>query len=206
MIFGKRVETTVAGNPGGIAIKPLVYARYYPYALKRFLLGAFFVLLGVVVAIATKGVSLLFLYFGMRTMLDGQRRLRNLARHYRLGNVLAAIVVNTEPFTLAAFAELSTGRHASYPAVKIVPHPLGKVRGRTFVTGDRVPCVAQYSGQMPTPKWDNFNPLPAVFATDDEAELARVEASIPEAYWDELNEAMFQIPKPYRNGLFTVLP
>ena len=43
-----------------------------------------------------------------------------------------------------------------------------------------------------------------MFATDDPAELARVEASIGDQEWHELNEALFQIPKPYHNGLFPV--
>ena len=81
---------------------------------------------------------------------------------------------------------------------------LAKVKGRAFATGDRVPVVALYSGRQPTPKWDNFYPSPAVFATDDPAELARVEASIGDREWAELNEALFQIPKPYHNGLFPV--
>ena len=148
---------------------------------------------------------LILLLYGLPLVLKANRRLRGIARHYRLGNAIPGIVVGTSPYVLATLTDLSTGDHAEYPAVKVLTVPgLAKVRGRSFKGGDRVPCVALYSGRMPTSKWDDFRPSPARFATDDPSALARVEESIGDAEWAELNEALFQIPKPYQNGLFQV--
>ena len=172
--------------------------------MKGLSFGALLTAFGLLGALTTKGGSLLLLVFGVRRLVTGYRRMRSVARHFDTGCALPGIVVNTEPYTVAALTDLSTSDHAVYNAVRIMPRPLEKVRGRAFVTGDRVPCVALYSGRMPAPKWDTFNPVPAIFATDDRDELTRLEASIPESDWTELNEALFQIPKPYRNGLFQV--
>lgn len=197
-------ETTFASNPGGIKLKSLVYARYFPETPLRLLLGSMTTLGGIAGVVATKGGSALVLVFSLRFTLEAYRRMKSVARHFRSGCALPGIVVNTEPYTVASITDLSTGGGMKYLAVRILPHALQKVPGRKYATGDRVPCVALYSGQMPTPKWDNFNPVPAVFATNDAAELARVEASISEEDWIELNEALFYVPKPYRNGLFQI--
>ena len=206
MRFGApRKGTTFASNPGGVEVKHRVYARFFPGALRQLALGSVLTALGLVGAIATKGTSLVALLVGVRFAARGYRLLQRAEDHFQNGCALPGVVVATDPITVAALTDLSTGRHATYNAVKVVQMPrLAKVRGRTFATGDRVPVVAKYAGQMPTPKWDNFYPSPVAFATDDAAEIARVEASIGDREWAELNEALFQIPKPYYNGLFPV--
>ncbi len=206
MRLGKpRGDGTVASNPGGVRVKPLVYARYFPSALRELTLGAVLTALGLVGAVATKGSSLIALVVGFRIAAKGWRLLKRVEDHFLNGCALPGVVVAVEPIVVASLTNLSTGPHAVYDTVKVVTMPkLAKVKGRTFATGDRIPVVAKYAGRMPTPKWDNFFPSPALFATDDPAELARVEASIGDDDWQELNEALFQIPKPYHNGLFPV--
>ena len=205
MRFGRREETSRASNPGGVVVKPLVYARYFPAGLHGAVLGGVLLVLGLALAIPTRGAGLLLPLLGFRFAMRGWRKMKSVEDHFLNGCALPGVVVALDPITVASLTNLSTGPHAVYDTVKVVTMPnLARVRGRRFATGDRVPVVAKYAGRMPTPKWDNFFPSPVIFATDDPAEIARVEDSIGEANWQELNDALFQIPKPYHNGLFPV--
>ncbi|RYG20709.1 DUF3239 domain-containing protein [bacterium] len=206
MRFSKpRAETTFASNPGGVELKPLVYARYFPGPLLQLTFGAILAFAGLLLLIFTKGASALLLLLGARLVTMGWQWMGRIERHFLKGCALPGIVVATKPITVAALTDLSTGGGATYNTVKIVKMPKLKRAGSgKLVEGDRVPVVALYSGRMPTPKWDDFYPSPVLFATNDPTEVARVEASIGQKEWREMDEALTLIPKPYRPGLYPV--
>ena len=198
-------ETTFASNPGGVEIDHRVYARYFPEARRLWLGGLILGAFGILGLIATRGTSLIGLFVGLRLGSRGYRGLRTMERRFLGGCALPGVVVSTEPLVVAAMANLSTGGGRVYDTVKLTTMPqLAKAPWHRFATGDRVPVIANFSGAMPTPKWSDFWPTPVVFGTDDPAVVARVEEAIGETEWAELNEALFQIPKPYQNGLFPV--
>ena len=116
----------------------------------------------------------------------------------------AAKVVATEPYMLAAFADLSATPELFYPVIRIVEFPLQRIGVGKYDTGFNMPAVATYSGSLNSYKWDNFLPLVSQAATDDNAEIERTLDMIPEWQWAILNEGLFQIPKPYRPGIYPV--
>lgn len=206
MRFSKpRQETTFASNPGGVELKPLIYARYFPGALLQLAFGALLSVLGLVLLLFTKGASALLLLLGVRIATMAWQWLGRIERHFLYGCALPGVVVGTKPIVVASLTNLSTGGGAVYNTLKIVKMPkLARVPGRKLTLGDRVPVVAKYSGRMPTPKWDDFYPSPVLFATDDPTALEKIEASIGEDDWQELTDALLQVPKPYRPGLYPV--
>lgn len=137
-------------------------------------------------------------------LLPQWRRLANVRRHFRFGDVNAAKVVSTEPYMLAAFADLSSNSELFYPAIRIIEFPLQRIGKGKYDTGFNMAAIATYSGSLNSYKWDNFLPLVAQAATEDQAEVERTLDMIPEWQWALLNEGLFQIPKPYRPGLYPV--
>ena len=153
----------------------------------------------------TDGISIFGVLILPAPIIGTIKGMQPVATHFLQGDLLPGIVVGTEPYTVASITDLSAVPNLSYPTVRILPHDLQRIRERRFQTGDRLPMVARYRGNEPTPKWDSFHPVAAVFATGDPIELAALESRILDSAWIALNEALFQVPQPFCNGLFPVI-
>ncbi len=125
-------------------------------------------------------------------------------RHFQRGDVNAAKVIATDPYLVAAFADLSTSGEYFFPVIRILEQPLDRLGASGFETGYNMPTVSLYYGSAAGYKWDSFNPIVAQCATTDEAEIRRLLEMIPEWQWALLNEGLFQLPQPYRPGLYQI--
>ncbi len=199
-----RSAPTRASRPAGIALDPVAWYRADPQPLDRLAYYGVFTLLAIAAAPVTIGVTLVAL---IPLALFAAAAFDDLAparRHFGYGDLVPGIVVAESPFVVAALTDLSAAPGLSYPTVRLLGQSLDRVRGSAFATGDRVPMVAMYSGRTPAAKWDAFHPIAAAFATRDPRELAELQARIPDREWLALNEALFQIPKPYTHGHFPI--
>jgi hypothetical protein len=130
-----------------------------------------------------------------------------LRERFRAGCINPGLVVAVEPTLVAVGTDLSKGL-GEYPAIKIIRAPLWAIGGQPVLVGMRLATVATYSeGANPEePHWVDFTPHPVQLATFDEAEIARTLSSIDEEDWPELEEALRQVPQPYRPGLYLIAP
>ena len=132
------------------------------------------------------------------------RRAGNVRRHFATGDVNAAKVLDPKTGLVVLFADLGTHPAAFYPTLRLLHYPLSEMAGGPFASGDDLAAVSVYTGVSGGHKWDGFNPIPAGCATSDPDEIARLRHLVPEWQWMFLNEALFQIPRPYRAGLYPV--
>ena len=132
------------------------------------------------------------------------RRAANVRRHFEQGDVNAAKVLDPKAGLVASFADLGAHPAAFYPTVRILNYPMAEMAGGPFSSGDDLAAVSTYTGLSGGHKWDGFNPIPAACATSDPEELSRLRELVPEWQWMFLNEALFQVPRPYRPGIYPV--
>lgn len=132
------------------------------------------------------------------------RRAGNVRRHFSEGDVNAAKLLDPKTGLVASFADLGKHAGAFYPTVRLLAFPLAEMGGGPYASGGDLPAVSVYYGVPGGHKWDSFSPVPAACATSDPDELARLREAVPEWQWMFLNEALFQIPRPYQPGIYPV--
>jgi hypothetical protein len=120
--------------------------------------------------------------------------------HFRHGCVCPAMVIATKPYLIAVASDLTTTEGASYPAIKIMKQPLGKMTGGPPEIGMRLATVATYRGDPNSAHWSDFEPLAVNCVTADEQAIARVFNSITQEEWDDLDHGVQQIPKRPKSG------
>jgi hypothetical protein len=116
------------------------------------------------------------------------------------GETNPAVVVSTEPSLVAVWTDMTTGGDP-WPAIKVVPQPLGRMTGGPPAVGDRLAAVALYYGSGKEGHWDDFTPEVVNCLTTDPGVIARVVATIDEEQWQALTEGLGRIPTPAKPGL-----
>ncbi len=196
------VDDTVASNPGRVKVNFLVWLRCFPTNFVSFVIGVLFTVgymihLGLWKDVTFWVALILVLVFSLAPTL----RLR---QHFFSGCVNPAIVISTEPNLIAVSTNLANNG-STYLVIKILPHPLHRMRSRPVSCGTRLATVALYSGAGTSGVWEDFDPVAVNCATDDESTIERTLQSIPAQEWLDLEYGLEQLPKPYKPGLYPVL-
>lgn len=185
---------TEASNPGGLALNPLHYAKYYPLwpvALTIIVLAGLVLCLrswhGLIVLLPAVVVA--WLYWSL------------VRAHFRCGCVNPTRVISSNPFLLAVFTDLAIGSEP-YPVIKIIRHPQSRLGAGSLT--ERLATVALYQGQMSAEHWEDFTPKLAECATDDAAAIRQITESIPEEEWAALESGLSQVPRPWKPGLYPI--
>ncbi len=101
------------------------------------------------------------------------------------------------------YSDLSNGGEGNYPVVKVIEHPRGC--GDAFVAGSRCATVSLYRGTIEARRWEDFNPK-LVTAADGRLQTMRgAMERIPEDEWKLLEQALLDLPKPWKPGLYPCL-
>jgi hypothetical protein len=190
-------DTTRASNAGGLKVKPLVWLSEYP----RWPI----IWMGVAAFMLVCGIAVHWSYLIVFAILVAMNWLywRRVRDHFTYGAVNPAVVVAEHPMRIAVLTDLSKGT-GKFPVVKIVRKELPRRDGSSWRVGSTLATVSLYSRHPDEkmPRWANFDPRPAVCATDDARAIDVVTRSIPREEWDELTDALKQIPTPFVPGTF----
>ncbi len=190
-----------AAFPAELRVSPFVIAQNYPALIVDVLLFIASLLLFFVLALSAQGACLIPLFFMAYPALKIYARYRRLSYHFRIGCIVPAVVVQSQPLMLAAWTDLSTNQTDEFPVVKIWPTSLPPGQSRSL--GSHVACVAVYYGSNGSRKWDSFSPIPARMVTRDNGALKRLEESLPNEFWLTLNEGIREI-LPLAPGTYPV--
>jgi hypothetical protein len=186
-----------ASNPGRLTLGIIAYLRCYPIWLLVFGIQLLIAValtawvhpifaFGIVWVLALAGVSAL-----------------KVREHFWYGCVCPAVVVSHCPDLIAVHTDLTTGR-GPWPVVKIVRHPLRGMTGGRPPVGTRRAAVALYGGDISTAHWLDFSPVVVNCATANQEAVERVLSSVQRWEWEAMEEALRQVPRPYRRGLYKV--
>ncbi len=206
--LGRLLSTALASNPARVKVRPGMYVRCYPrwpavWCLA--LLGTLALAVGSPLAGWGLGAAI-GLWF-----LAGIALLCNLWYWFRVkhkflwGDVRPAKVVSVRPYRVAVHTDLSK-ESGSYPVIKVLDQPLGRMHGGPPQLGDRLATAALYEGAERTNYWPDFSPQVVNCATRDGRAIARVVASIPEEDWRELEAGLAKVPTPEQPGMYYLGP
>ena len=183
-----------ATNPGNVTLKPVVWFCHRT----KTVLG----LLAIVILSAFAALIYSYYVFGVTVLaiLINFFYWWHKAEQFKYGDSNAAMVVSTEPPLLAIFTDL-TKSDGLYPVIKIIPYHTKK----TIRYGDRVGTVAlYYDYSEPREYWEDFNPIPIDYATNEQVEIEKAIHSYPEQQWALIEKGISEIDIPYKPGLYRV--
>lgn len=198
--FHQEFTESAASNPGQLEVNWARYIQCFPLWPITFFASAFvfFVLASrvhwgfwVLVAIA------LFLlwawWFRTRMQFVG-------------GCINPGKVVSLYPPLIAVYTDLTKGGGVSYPVVKVLKHPFGRMYDGPYEEGDSIAAIAVYqpSNDEEQPHWDDFYPIAVQCATTDSDEVDRIYESLDEESWATLDNALKQVPQPFEPGLYRI--
>jgi len=122
------------------------------------------------------------------------------------GDVNPAVVVSTDPYLVAGFTDLGTGPREHGPAIKVGRQPLQRMTGGPPALDTRLATVATYFGSDKASHWDDFFPEVVNCLTTDAKVVARTLATILDDEWEQLDEGLKKVPRPYKPGLCKLGP
>ena len=193
-------ETTFASHPGNIQINFIRYIRYFPFSVRTpaaaFLIGLSFLLFGGIEMIWLTACAICIAILKVAPL---YARLR---RHYRLGCLNPAIVLQSKPLLLAVYTELSNSEDRFVPIVKILRHP--RLASDDFQVGARCATVSLYFGSLEKGQWDDFDPKLVNAATADQKTICRSVDRLDEGDWFILEEFVRGLREDARPGLYPV--
>lgn len=184
---------TVASNPGNVNLKPMVWIKYN-------FLATSMLFLSVVVSVGlTLGLSFICAILIWETVSRNRFYWLRKKEHFRYGDSNAGIIISTNPMLVAVTTDFTKG-FGRYPVIKII-----KYKGKGKI-GDRIGTVALYAGaeDESIPYWVDFVPIPIDYATDDIAEIQRAIDSYDPMQWQQIEDGLAQVPKPYTEGLYII--
>ncbi len=186
---------TVASNPGNVELKKWVWFRHNKIVVVLLLLFIVCSLLATVI------IDTVYLFVIVVAVVVNFYYWTNKKEHFSSGHSNGGIVVGTHPTLVAVNGDLSKG-YGYFPVIKIVKRDsLQNVR-----IGDRIPTVALYtaSSNELLSHWVNFNPIPLSHATDDPKVLEQAMQSYSNEQWEQLENYLLELKKPYKVGLYQV--
>lgn len=187
-------NNTYASNPGNAILKPLVWMKYNFFIV-------FILSLSVLLSIFLIIISRWFLILPILLLKVNHFYWLRQKEHFKHGDSNGGLVVSLKPNLVAVKTDLTKG-FGKYPVIKVIHYKIT----RNVNIGDRVPTVALYTASMDEdlPHWINFNPIPLKYATNDKQTYIRALESYNEEDWIYLEEALKEIPQPYRSGLYKI--
>lgn len=197
----ERQSQSAAGNPGRIRLNILRYVWSFP----RWTLGlGFFIVAGIGLAVFVHPAWILiaFSFAGMLYLYWKRQIVRFVA-----GCVNPAQIVSLDPPRVAVLANLSSGFGPDVPALKILDQPLHRMlRPAVLAVGQRLAAVALYRPDLRhgASHWIDFDPIVVNTGAASLTDVERVESTISESDWRELQAAVNQLPSPAEPGLYCV--
>jgi len=127
--------------------------------------------------------------------------------HFRSGCANPAVVIALDPMLIAVSTNLSMVG-GEYPVVKIIQKEIPSVCGQLPQVGTRLVTVSLYKPNLErnATHWADFMPRPVDCATTNLPAIIALKNTFTNDDWKELSEALKQVPRPYRPGLFRVGP
>lgn len=193
-------ETTFASHPGNIQISFLRYIRYFPFYVltpaAALLIGSLFLLFGGIEMIWLTACAICI------ATLKAAPLYARMSRHYKLGCLNPAVVVQSKPLLLAVYTDLSNSDELFVPVVKILRHP--RLGSDNFLIGARCATVSLYHGSLDNGQWDDFDPKLVNAATASEQLIRRSIDQLEQGDWFILEEFVRHLGQPLRPGLYPV--
>jgi hypothetical protein len=122
------------------------------------------------------------------------------------GDVNPAVVLPTDSYLVAVYTNLSAQPGEYWPAIKVVRQPLLRMTGGPPTPDTPLATVATYFGSGKASHWDDFFPEVVNCLTTDAGVVARVQATILDDEWEQLEAGLKQVPTPYKPGLYKLSP
>jgi hypothetical protein len=219
-------DSTSASNPGCLQVDFFYYFRFFPHQLTQLVfpyLGqislTIFINYGFVSALIdtiSKGKTVknlpfaflaiivfdAFLFYSLLPLINKIIFIIHRTKeHFLHGCVNPGIVISHEPALVAVFTDLTTGNWA-YPAIKILPQPLERLKDGIPAVGTKLATIALYEGIKEHEHWDDFHPVVINCVTRNSQDIKRVFLSIPEWEWQALEQGLKQIYKSKKPGLY----
>ncbi|MBI9077990.1 MAG: DUF3239 domain-containing protein [Desulfatibacillum sp.] len=191
-------NSAAASNPGRLIFNPFAMMNAYPKSYFFLVIWCIY-FLAAVLGIAwtawiftTVGLLLFgFLWFKFHF-------------HFKYGDTNPGIIIATNP-TLIAVATDLTKRNRSYPVVAVREINLRKINKVKVKPGMRLATVSIYvNDDDSAPHWSDFDPFPVQYATGNKRKITASLNRFSEKEWNRLNQAVAQIPQPYKEGLYRV--
>lgn len=188
-------NSTIASNPGNAKLDKWVWFRHHKIAV-----GSLFLLL-VCSILATVVIDTVYLFVIVVTVVINLYYWTNKKEHFSSGDSNGGIVVDTHPTLVAVNTNLTKGV-GYFPVVKIIRCKSLK----NLDIGNRIPTVALYTASSDEflSHWINFNPIPLSYATDDPKIIELAMQSYPNEQWEQLENYLLELEKPYKVGLYQV--
>ena len=192
------LSNTYATHPGKLAFNPIALMKIYPKLLFVALLWLFFLLAAVsgiawtawIFAIVIP-MPLLFYWFKLHI-------------HFKMGDANPGIIISTHPTLMAVLTDLSKGE-GRYPAVAVTQVDFSKINKAAVKPGMQLATVSlYYNSNDSAPHWSDFLPLPAQYATGNKKKIEELLDSFSQEEWSKLDQAIAQIPQPYKEGVYRV--
>lgn len=187
-------DSTVASNPSNTKVNPLVWFRHKP------IISGILALMFVLSVIGVFTYDKTFSGFVIITLVFNYLYWKRITEHFNYGDSNGGLVVGIHPTLVAVSTNLTKG-FGSYPVVKIIKCP----SINNVAVGDEIATSALYDGTFEhLPYWNNFNPVPLVYATSNLQTLDAAMASYPNRQWQQLKNGLAQIETPYQQGLYQI--
>jgi len=184
-----------ASNPGRVRLNLIRYCYCHPASSLFLLVGPVFC--AAMMLVHPHWVAGV-IAFGIATLAYVSR----LFIHFRSGDANPGVVISIDPLLVAAYTDLSKiGR--PYPAVKVIRCTAFQLNLDEPKVGTKVPTVCMYAGKPSADRWTDFDPKPVSTATTNAEVIERVSMSFPKHQWQALVDAVRQLPKPYKRGMYT---
>lgn len=120
------------------------------------------------------------------------------------GDVLPALVIDTDPDLVAIMVNLSLDSRKPVWAVKIVKVSLASMADGPAAIGEQLPVAVTYKAPERGGVWNDVDPVPVAALTRNRADLQRVLASIPKTQWQKLDAELvvlkFRTPGLHKMG------
>ena len=188
---------SAASNPGRLRVNFLRYAYCFPtwpavwLSLLLLSLGLTVFVHWVFVLLLLPAVVLNFLYW------------RQVRARFIAGCVNPGRVVSLDPPLIAVATNLTRSGDASCTAIKILRHPLGRLKSVKRKLGEPLATIAFYDAWSEEGShWNDFSPVAANAATGKVAELQRLKSSLSSDDWNELDRGLQQVPRPFEPGIY----
>ena len=194
-------NNTVASNPGNAELRKWVWFRHNKIVVGLLLLLIVCSLLATVIIDTVYLFVIVIVIVIVVAVVVNFYYWTNKKEHFLSGDSNGGIVVGTHPTLIAVNTNLTKG-FGYFPAVKIIRCKSLK----NLDIGNRIPTVALYTASSDEllSYWINFNPIPLSHATDDPKVLEQAMQSYPNEQWEQLENYLLELEKPYKVGLYQV--
>ena len=187
---------SAASNPGQMRVNYLQYARCFPkWPLIWF---GFFVVSILLVLVHWAFAVLVLAAIAMNVFY--WRRVRAL---FIAGCINPGRIVSLEPPLIAVATNLAKGPGADCTAIKVLPHPLARMRDIALRVGEPLGTIAFYGAWTDeATHWNDFDPIAVNAATSSSQEIQRILATLGPDDWSELDRGLQQLPQPFESGMY----